>query len=201
MQTLQYQVDSRWRQVIETGDLGVWDLRPELETVHYSPQWKQRLGFPEPHRADSTHFWRCRVHPDDLEPMLAAIQEHMRGGRPGYEAAFRVRSNGSGYRRVHSRGRVIERGPDGRATRMIGTMIDLTGRPSTPQAGLPDGPRDAMQGLPPALPFHTLLSFEPSGADLADAQRARIELERDRVLALASELLDASVAQLDGLRA
>ena len=49
-----------WRQLIEAGELGLWDLRPDLETVHHSPQWKQRLGFPDPGGADSTHFWRCR---------------------------------------------------------------------------------------------------------------------------------------------
>ena len=198
---MQEPVELRWRQAIEAAELGVWDLRPELETVHHSPQWKQRLGFPEPHAADSTHFWRCRVHPDDLQPMLAAIREHMSGGPPSYEATFRLRSNGSGYRSVHSRGRVIERGADGRAMRMVGTMIDLTGRPCTPQAGLPAGPRGPMEGLPLALPFHRLLSVEPFSGDLDDAQRARILLERDRVLAMAADLLDASVAQLDGLRA
>lgn len=189
MQLQHPEVDSRWRKAIETGDLGVWDLRFDLETVHYSPQWKQRLGFPEPHSADSTHFWRCRVHPEDLEAMLAGMREHARGQQPGYEARFRLRSNGSGYRLVHSRGRVIERTADGRAVRMVGTMIDLTGRPSTPRVGLAEGPRGAMAGLPLAWPFHRLL-----GVDDGDAARP----ERDRVLGLVEDLLRASMAQLDG---
>lgn len=172
--------------------MGLWDLRPELETVHYSPQWKQRLGFPEPLQADSTHFWRCRVHPSDLEPMLAAMRGHARGDQPGYEARFRLRSNGSGYRLMHSRGRIIERGADGRALRMVGTMLDLTERAPTPQGGLPDGARGAMEGAPLALPFHLLL------ADAVDAKTAQ---ERDRLLGLVGDLLQATVAQLEALRA
>ena len=183
---------------MEEGDLGIWDLRLELETVHYSPQWKQRLGFPEPHSADSTHFWRCRVHPEDLEPMLAAIREHAVGGRPAYEASFRLRSNGSGYRRVHSRGRVIERSAEGRAVRMVGTMIDLTERPSSPRGGLPVGPRGLMEGVPLDLPFHRLLSFEHAGLDGTDLAR-QVADERDRLLGLVADLLQASVAQLDEL--
>jgi len=195
----QHPAESRWRQAIETGELGVWDLCPDLETVHYSPRWKQRLGFPEPHSADSTHFWRCRVHPADLQGMLAALRAHAQGNRPSYEAIFRLRSNGSGYRRVHSRGRVIARNDEGRALRMVGTMIDLTERASTPQDGLAEGRRGVMAGMPMPLPFHLLLSAETSGGDAATV--AQMKRERDRVLDLVEDLLQASVQQLDGLRA
>jgi len=176
---------------MDSGELGVWDLRLDLETVHYSPQWKLQLGFPEPHSAGSTHFWRCRVHPGDLPGMLTAIRAHIGGDGPDYEAGFRLRSNGSGYRRVHSRGRVVEREADGRAVRMIGTMLDLTERPLTPAGGLPEGPRGAMAGSPLALPFHVLLSGERPGT----------EAERHRVLGLVDDLLQATLAQLEGLRA
>lgn len=195
----QHPIESRWRRAIQSGELGVWDLRPELETVHYSPQWKQRLGFPEPHSADSTHFWRCRVHPEDLPVMLAALRAHVQGERPGYEAAFRLRSNGSGYRQVYSRGRVIQRSDQGRALRMVGTMIDLTPRPPTPQDGLPQGPRGVMAGQPMSMPFHQLLSSEPPGADAGG--EAQLTLERHRVLALVNDLLLATVQQLEGLPA
>jgi len=191
-------VEMRWQRAVESGELGVWDLRLDLETVQYSPQWKQRFGFPEPQGADSTHFWRCRVHPQDLPDMLAAIRQHAQGSQPGYEARFRLRSNGSGYRFVHSRGRVIERGSDGRALRMVGTMIDLTERAATPCGGLPEGSRGVMAGMPLALPFHLLLSPDDT---LAQARRAQIALERDRGLGLVADLLDATVAQLEGLRA
>lgn len=186
----------RLRRAVEAGELGVWDLRPELETVHHSPQWKQRLGFPEPDSADSTHFWRCRVHPHDLPDMLAAMREHTRGSLPGYDARFRLRSNGSGYRLVQSRGRVIERSAEGRAMRMVGTMVDLTGRPFTPRGGLADGPRGAMAGSPLALPFHGLLTA--ASANAANTSAAQVAAERQRVLGLVADLLHASLAPLDG---
>jgi hypothetical protein len=181
-------LDLRLRHAVEAGELALWDLRPELETVQYSPQWKAQLGFPDPHSADSTHFWRCRVHPEDLAPMIAQMREHMQGATPLYEASFRLRSNGSGYRRVHSRGRVIERGPQGRVLRMVGTMIDMTERPCTPAVGLPEGPRGTMAGTPIALPFHLLLG---------DALAAR---ERERVLGLVADLLQASLDQVASRR-
>jgi hypothetical protein len=193
MEMQQAPAEMRWRQAIEAGELGVWDLRLDLDTVQYSPQWKQRFGFPEPHSADSTHFWRCRVHPDDLAGMLAAIRLHAQGSQPSYEARFRLRSNGSGYRLVHSRGRIIDRSAQGRALRMVGTMLDLTDRPPSPGGGLASGPRGVMAGMPLDLPFHRLLL-----ADMADARGG--SATRERVLGLVADLLEASLAQLEALR-
>ncbi|MGQ3054555.1 MAG: PAS domain-containing protein [Roseateles sp.] len=190
----------RLQAAVDAGEVGLWDLRPELETVHYSPQWKSRLGFPEPDNADSTHFWRCRVHPADLEGMLAAMRAHVRGVEPMYQARFRVRSNGSGYRLMHSRGRAIEWAGDGRASRMVGTMLDLTPTPCTPRGGLADGPRDMMGGTAMGLPFHLLLGGQQAGNTPDTASFAVASVERDRVLALVDDVMHATLAQLDELR-
>jgi hypothetical protein len=179
-----------WRQAVERGELGVWDLRPPMEAVHHSPQWKVRLGFPNVDEADSTDFWRCRVHPQDLQPMLEAMRAHAEGSRPTYEATFRLRSNGSGYRLLHSRGRVVERDARGRVLRMVGTMVDLTGRPCSPRGGLVEGARSGIAIQPLASPFHTLLR---SLGTTACAQEVDA---REQVIVLVSDLLNASIEQL-----
>lgn len=191
----------RLREAVDAGELGLWDLRPELETVHYSPQWKSRLGFPEPDGADSTHFWRCRVHPDDLQGMLTTMGAHTRGAAPRYESKFRLRSNGSGYRLMHSRGRVIEWSADGRASRMVGTMVDLTARPCTPRGGLAEGADGPVARVPLALPFHVLLSARRTGGGTDTAAAAATAAERKRVLDLMDDVTRATLAQLQELRA
>lgn len=186
-----------WRRAVEAGELCVWDLRPELELVAHSPQWKQKLGFPNPHAADRTHFWRCRVHPDDLDGMLRAMRAHMHGDDATYEATFRLRSNGSGYRVVHSRGRVVERGPQGGVLRMLGTMVDMTTRPATPARGLPDdGPRASPDASTFGLPFHTLLTARPPHDGPPPASWTALVHERDRLLALVEDLLDTAAVEL-----
>jgi PAS fold len=153
----------RWRLAIENATFGVWDLDPCREMVQYSPQWKARFGFPRIHEPDSTGFWRCRVHPDDLEPMQGSLRSHIDGLASSYEMRFRLRSNGSGYRTVLSRGRVVERDAGGNATRMVGTMVDLTGRAVTVSLhGLAtEDPEQAVE-LPSRLPLHAILG--PAGA-------------------------------------
>lgn len=148
---------------VEQGRFGVWDLNPALDLVHYSPRWKEHMGFADPELADSTSFWRCRVHPDDLAPMLRALRSHLDGFRASYEATFRVRSNGSGYRLMLSRGLAVERDADGQALRMIGTMVDLTERPALPlrEMLIPgDSPTTAE---PAGLPFHLQLACPSAG--------------------------------------
>ena len=121
--------EERWRAGVRDAAFGVWDLNPMLDQVHYSPQWKVRLGFPVEELADNTSFWRCRVHPGDLEAMLEALRLHLDGYTGAYEMRFRLRCTNLGYRTVVSRGRVVDRDSRGDATRMVGTMVDVTNVP------------------------------------------------------------------------
>ncbi len=185
----------RWLQAVESARFGVWDLDPLLELVHYSPQWKAHFGFPRIHEPDSTGFWRCRVHPDDLEPMQGSLRSHLEGDASSYEMRFRVRSNGSGYRTVLSRGRVAARDAAGNATRMIGTMVDLTDRPV---AGAPHGlatedPGDVIKSA--HLPLHVALAIAcaPAGAEGSAGESADTAHEARRLIELISDLLDRAL--------
>ena len=181
----------RWLRAVENATFGVWDLDPLLETVHYSPKWKARLGFPRLHAADSTGFWRCRVHPDDFYPMHGSLRAHLDGHASSYEMRFRLRSNGSGYRTMLSRGRVVARDPHGNATRMMGTMVDLTGRPATatPHGLAMEEPEHACEVA--RSPLHAVLRIacSPTGMD-GSAGAAH---EARQLIALVSDLLDMAL--------
>jgi len=127
--------EQRWRLALENAAFGLWDLNPRSEMVHYSPQWKARLGFGRVDSPDSTSFWRSRVHPDDFNPMLRTLRLHLDGYTPTYEMRFRLRAGNFRYLAVLSRGRVVERDHRGDTVRMIGTMVDLTQRWPTPVPG------------------------------------------------------------------
>ena len=188
--------EQRWLAAIEGGRLGTWDLDPRLEVVHYAPQWKSRLGFPRIHDCDSTGFWRCRVHPEDFDAMLRSLRLHIDGSLPTYEVRFRLRSNGSGYRYVLSRGRVVERDANGAATRMVGTMVDLTDRPPVAAAhGLAaEDPTQVVER--PRVPFHALLGVDRRASALSPCSVA----DRDALLANVHDLLDRGLREADAAR-
>ncbi|WP_158218723.1 PAS domain-containing protein [Roseateles aquatilis] len=181
-----------WRSAVESGAFGVWDLSPQLEVVHYSPRWKEHLGFPHPDQPDSTAFWRCRVHPEDLEPMMLSLRAHFDGFTDGYEQRFRLRSNGSGYRTVLSRGRVVQRDHRGDVLRMLGTMVDLTARPVTPFDDRFMGDV-APLGSGGRTPFHTLLSL--TGA-LVPAQDLIPDDDTAELLDQVAEIMARSLEQV-----
>jgi len=121
-------LQQRWGMALQSAGFGIWDLDLPAQQVHYSPEWKGRLGYAETSQPESTAVWRSRVHPDDLQPMLDALTEHTAGDRPAYEREFRLRAADGRYLWVLSRGQVVERDADGRALRMVGTLTDLTDR-------------------------------------------------------------------------
>lgn len=164
--------ERRWIDALENARFGVWDLDPRLETVHYAPAWKARLGFPRVQSADSTSFWRCRVHPGDLDAMLGSLRAHLDGHADSYSACFRLRSNGSGYRTMVSRGRVIARDANGVATRMVGTMVDLTSRPVvTARHGLAsEDPHEIAVPSSTHLPLHAALALGSAAAAGSEAR-------------------------------
>lgn len=192
--------EQRWLQGVESGAFGVWDLDPRLELVHYSPQWKARFGFPQVHAADSTGFWRSRVHPDDFDAMLRALRSHLDGFSSSYEMQFRLRTNGSGYRTVLSRGRVVMRDARGDATQMVGTMLDLTGRPVAPR---PHGLAAESPGQFPIagarLPLHVLLGATRLHAEMegaaCDTHTAMPPQEGSRLVETIADLLDVTLQQ------
>jgi PAS domain S-box-containing protein len=121
-------LEERWGLALQSAAFGVWDLDPRAQRVHYSPEWKAMLGYGAlpAEQTEHTAFWRERVHPDDLRPMLDALHAHLDGHADGYGCEFRLRAADGRWRCVLSRGRVVERGPGGEPLRMVGTLTDLT---------------------------------------------------------------------------
>ena len=121
-------LERRWGMALQSASFGVWDLDPRGQTVHYSPEWKAMLGYGHADEVDCTSTWRGRVHPEDLEPMLGALNAHLEGRSSSYATEFRLRAADGSYRWVLSRGRVVSRDEQGAALRVVGTLTDLTDR-------------------------------------------------------------------------
>ena len=68
------------------------------------------------------------VHPEDRELLRHALDQHLQGAVPAFEAEFRMRHRNGHWVWVQSRGKVVERGPDGQPVRMVGTRTDISAR-------------------------------------------------------------------------
>jgi PAS domain S-box-containing protein len=67
-----------------------------------------------------------QTHPDDREPFAQLLRERIRSGDEAVEAVFRMRNREGVWRWLVGRARVVERNAQGIATRMMGTLQDIS---------------------------------------------------------------------------
>ena len=125
--------------------LWVWDLAED--EVYYSPRWKSMLGHGEEEVGGAPDEWLGRVHPDDAEILRSAIQMHLRGLTPHLEHEHRMRCRDGSYRWMLSRGLAVRDG-NGTATRIAGSMTDVTERKLAVERLTHDAFHDALTQLP-----------------------------------------------------
>ncbi|MFC3550807.1 EAL domain-containing protein [Lysobacter cavernae] len=66
------------------------------------------------------------IHHEDRPRMLDLLRRHLRGDSPLFLSEHRVRDHGGHWTWIRARGRVVERGADGRALRVAGTARDIS---------------------------------------------------------------------------
>ncbi len=112
---------------------GLWDWDIARGIVHFSPRWKEMLGFRDEELVNEFATWEKLMHPEDLENTRGLLDSYLAGGRAEYDAEFRMRGKDGSWRWILARG-VALRDTDGRATRMAGSHSDITERKNTEEA-------------------------------------------------------------------
>jgi PAS domain S-box-containing protein len=118
--------EQRLSLVLDATNDGIWDWRiPTGETV-FSPRYYTMLGYRVGEFPAQIDSWKKLVHPEDLGIAEGRLRHHIEGGSESYRCEFRMRAKTGEWRWVLSRGKVVERGPDGQAERVMGTHTDIT---------------------------------------------------------------------------
>ena len=123
------QSEDRLRQAIRVSGIGIFDRDHRAGTIYWSPELRALFGWgaDEPRSIDS--FIEA-IHPDDREPVLAAIQRtHDVNGDGQYEAEYRIVGH-SGVRWVLAMGQTSFAGDGGsrQPLRTVGATLDITAR-------------------------------------------------------------------------
>jgi len=116
--------EERWQFALEGSQQGVWDWDIATGKIYFSPPWKALLGYAEDEVSDQIEEWSGRVHPDDLEAAMAALQAHWRGETACYQNEHRLRNRAGEYQWTLAQGMVVSRDASGQPSRMIGTQLD-----------------------------------------------------------------------------
>jgi PAS domain S-box-containing protein len=118
----------RLEAALESARGGMWDWDLLTGEVSHADPYYRILGV-DPKTTDRTWaFWNARVHPEDAPRVEAAVNDVIEGRKELYESEYRLRDVDGSWRWVLDRGRVPERDANGRATRMVGFLVEVTDR-------------------------------------------------------------------------
>ena len=118
--------EARWQFAVDGAGDGLWDWDVRNGTVWFSTQWKAMLGYESDEIGTSLSEWSNRVHPDDLDQVMAHIDAYLRGESDHYECVHRLTHKDGSHVWVLDRGMAVERDEHGNPTRVIGTHKDVT---------------------------------------------------------------------------
>ena len=136
-----------WFALNEASD-GLWDWDLTLGSVFFSPQLERMLGYGPQEMKPTLESWAENVHPEDAARVRGLLDDHLCGKRSRYDAEYRLRNRNGHSLWVHDHGKICDRDEQGRPSRMVGMVQDITDRKHL-QLSLEDlAAHDGLTGLP-----------------------------------------------------
>jgi PAS domain S-box-containing protein len=138
------------------------------------------------------------VHPEDRDRVAGSLDEFLSSGRDAWTAEYRFLRGDGSYAWVLDRGIAVRAG-DGRALRMIGSMLDITDRKEAERLKSDFVSFVSHQLRTPLSGMNWMLELAAGAEGLPDQARHAIEEAREsaaRLVRLVNDLLD--IARLEG---
>jgi PAS domain S-box-containing protein len=113
---------------LETTSDGVWGWHVPSGEAYFSPQYYTMLGYEVNELAAEYATWLKLLHPADIEPTKACINEHIINKSPSYEVEFRLRTKQGNYLWMLGRGKVLEWCDAGSPVYIVGSHVNIDTR-------------------------------------------------------------------------
>jgi diguanylate cyclase (GGDEF)-like protein/PAS domain S-box-containing protein len=126
---------------------GIWDWDLTRGEIHFSSRWFELLQLSGVDERSAPPMWFDRVHPEDQVGLDQALNAHLRGDTPYLEHEFRMR-NGAGQTMWALCRAVAIRDDTGRATRIAGSLTDISDRKLAEARLVHEVLHDTLTGLP-----------------------------------------------------
>ncbi|HET7732160.1 MAG TPA: EAL domain-containing protein [Usitatibacter sp.] len=142
---------------LASSSLALWDWDLATDRVYFNENWSKIVGSPPRESTfpgDEVLAW---THPDDREVLRVSVGNAQKGVSEEFDCEYRVPDAAGEWIWIHSRGKVTQRGEDGRALRMTGTSTNISKRKRAEERAEYLATRDALTGLPNRVLLHDRL--------------------------------------------
>ncbi len=120
--------DERLRLALDSTQIGIFEWSVAAGHVYYSPGLWAMLGYEHVRMSSTVEAWQSLIHPEDLPLYRRRTESQLNGIASFIEPEYRVRARSGDWRWVHTRAKSVAAQADGRPTRIIGTVQDITAR-------------------------------------------------------------------------
>ncbi|MFT5469106.1 MAG: PAS domain S-box-containing protein [Verrucomicrobiales bacterium] len=118
--------EERFALAVAGSNEGIWDWNVDTNQLYFAPRFKELLGYEQNEFKNEFEEWESRLHPQDREATLNAMQAHI-NSETDYDVEYRLRCKDSTFKWFRARGLAV-RDEDGLAVRMAGSITDITKR-------------------------------------------------------------------------
>lgn len=168
--------EERFHLALEAAGDGVWDWEIASKKFTLSARGRAMLGYGDDEIGDRLDNWLAITHPEDQERVQANTMACVQGRIPFLSCEYRVRCRNGSWKWLLARGAVVHRDETGRATRMVGTTIDI----SSEQETLRRANFDTLTSLPNRNLFRDRLEHEVVSAQRTGKLIALLFIDLDR---------------------
>ncbi|WP_031527210.1 PAS domain-containing sensor histidine kinase [Dyadobacter crusticola] len=146
----------------------IWDWDLENNTVWWNEGMAQIFGHTPESLESGSDSWYKNIHPEDQERIVKRINEVIENGGSKWSDYYRFRKADGTYAHVHDRAYTIQK--NGKAVRMVGSMMDIT-----EQLRLEDARRESEESLKFALDAADLgtWNFDPVSQRIVANERCK----------------------------
>ncbi len=119
--------EERWHLVLEGSNDGIWDWNLQTNRVFFSARWKQMRGFSESEIGNTLEEWLQRIHTDDINWVMKAVEDYFAQKTPCFAVEYRTLCKDGSYKWMFTRGIALW-DKSGNVLRMAGSETDITER-------------------------------------------------------------------------
>ncbi|MCP4580789.1 MAG: PAS domain S-box protein [candidate division Zixibacteria bacterium] len=119
---------------MKSTGLGIWDQNFKTGEIFRDELWTAMLGYKPGEIGSDAQAWKGLIHPDDLPLVEREAENHESGRKDIFHVEHRLRAKNGEWKWILNWGKIVERDPDGKPIRALGTHLDITKRKQTEKA-------------------------------------------------------------------